>query len=606
MKLQSQELVKTDLAACTNLQCIATSGGVLTTAACNSGNFLGLQSETLIGKSFYQLIDLPFQNTLKDNITALEVNNTYTARVVVNGKAGRKEWAEIMATRFGAQEAGIFINCRILYGHADKEGIEQQIKAAHAHFFSRHPWGVFHLTTKGRVDIINPRLTLDLGYTLADVQSRNLLDFFLPQYKRKVFLMYHNAVHKNEGDTYDVKVYTAAGKTLDVNLSIIPVVYEEQTLEIYGIIKDISDRKELQQTLMRTSIVADRSLNGVLILNKDRKIEWVNKGFTLMNGYTLDEAVGQDPSVLLRVEGATGEVINRVTESVMAGNVVKSELQCYKKDGTSYWVIVELTPVFSKSGKLEQMISVHTDITDLKKAGDDLKQLTEDLYRQNKELYQFAYIVSHDLRAPVASIVGLANLLEVYKNDEETLSDGLKDLVKAAHNLDEVIHDLSHILEVTNNGAKQLFKEDIDVHEVLTQIITNLHEVIIRSNTNISMPQGHCFVYTNKAYLHSIFYNLLSNAIKYRSEKPPQINISYQCVDEQIVFTVSDNGMGIDLSKHADAVFKPYRRFTNLREGKGLGLFLVKSHVEALGGSISLTSEPGKGSTFEFSISTGK
>jgi signal transduction histidine kinase len=267
---------------------------------------------------------------------------------------------------------------------------------------------------------------------------------------------------------------------------------------------------------------------------------------------------------------------------------------------------VELTPVFSKNGRLEQMISVHTDITDLKKAGDDLKQLTEDLYRQNKELYQFAYIVSHDLRAPVASIVGLANLLEVYKNDEETLSDGLKDLVKAAHNLDEVIHDLSHILEVTNNGGKQLFKEDIDIHEVLSQIITNLHEVITHTGTHVSMPEEHCFIYTNKAYLHSIFYNLLSNAVKYRSEKPPEISISYQCLDEQIVFTVADNGIGIDLSKHADAVFKPYRRFTNLREGKGLGLFLVKSHVEALGGSISLASEPGKGSTFEFSISTGK
>lgn len=606
MKLQSQELVKTDLIDCTNLQCIATSDGVLKTAACNAGNFLGHQSEELIAKSFYQFIDLPFQNTLKERINALEANGTYTARVVVNGSAGQKEWVEIMATKFGTQEADIFINCRIVSDYADKEGIKQQISAAHAHFFSRHPWGVFHLTTDGCVDIINPRLTEDLGYGLADIQSRNSLDFFLPQYRRKVFLMYYNAIYKNEGETYDVKVYTAAGKILDVNLSVIPVVYEKQTVEIYGVIKDISDRKELQQTLMRTSIVADRSLNGVLILDKNRKIEWVNKGFTLMNGYTLDEAIGQDPSDLLRVEGVTDEVIKWVTDTVMAGNVIKNELQCYKKDGSSYWVIVELTPVFSKNGRLEQMISVHTDITDLKKAEDDLKQLTEDLYRQNKELYQFAYIVSHDLRAPVASIVGLANLLEVYKNDEETLSDGLKDLVKAAHNLDEVIHDLSHILEVTNNGGKQLFKEDIDIHEVLSQIITNLHEVITHSGTHVYMPEEHCFVYTNKAYLHSIFYNLLSNAVKYRSEKPPEISISYQCLDEQIVFTVADNGIGIDLSKHADAVFKPYRRFTNLREGKGLGLFLVKSHVEALGGSISLASEPGKGSTFEFSISTGK
>jgi signal transduction histidine kinase len=151
-----------------------------------------------------------------------------------------------------------------------------------------------------------------------------------------------------------------------------------------------------------------------------------------------------------------------------------------------------------------------------------------------------------------------------------------------------------------------LVSEQVDLAETVRNIKKDLSDKITRSHTRIDITPGTFRIYSHKAYIYSILYNLISNAIKYRSEQEPLIDIHLSQDEEMIFIKFTDNGCGIDLERHGDDLFKPYKRFHTHIEGKGLGMFLVKSHVEALGGEISLASQAGMGTTFEISLLKGE
>lgn len=129
-----------------------------------------------------------------------------------------------------------------------------------------------------------------------------------------------------------------------------------------------------------------------------------------------------------------------------------------------------------------------------------------------------------------------------------------------------------------------------------------MNHSILETQALIRVPEGRYLLHSHKAYLYSIFYNLISNAIKYRSAKPLIVTISVEDSPEKFIVQLTDNGIGIDLRRHHDDLFRPYKRFNNDKKGKGLGLFLVKSHMDALQGTISIHSEPDKGTSFEMTF----
>ena len=188
-------------------------------------------------------------------------------------------------------------------------------------------------------------------------------------------------------------------------------------------------------------------------------------------------------------------------------------------------------------------------------------------------------------------------MLELDSEDPETVMQCIKDLKSSINRLDDVIRDLSKILSVTD-GSAAWSKETVDVMEILNNVITDLQSTIKHSGAIIQMPQQPCILHSHKAYLYSVLFNLVGNAIKYRSEKIPEISITIDQDDAETIIKITDNGIGIDLERYKDDLFKPYKRFASEVEGKGLGLFLVKSHVEALQGTIYLESKLGAGSTF--------
>ncbi|MGC3945967.1 MAG: HAMP domain-containing sensor histidine kinase [Chryseolinea sp.] len=226
----------------------------------------------------------------------------------------------------------------------------------------------------------------------------------------------------------------------------------------------------------------------------------------------------------------------------------------------------------------------------------ELRNTNQELILHNNSLEQFAFIAAHNLRAPLARILGLANLIHL-SNDVKDRENALEKIVTSTHDLDGVVRDLSSILDIKKHHGKFSV---VHPAQALERILKTLENEIENSQSTIEIDFSQTpTVYAVGPYVESILYNLLSNAIKYRDlQRPSIISIRGHCAGDQMAITVTDNGLGIDLTKHKEAVFNLYKRFHTHVEGKGLGLFLVRAQMVAMGGWVEIESEVGKGTTF--------
>ncbi len=233
----------------------------------------------------------------------------------------------------------------------------------------------------------------------------------------------------------------------------------------------------------------------------------------------------------------------------------------------------------------------------VKQRTQELIQSNVELIEQNHQLEQFAFITAHNLRAPVARIVGLVTLLDKSKIGEEN-DKVINYMISATYELDRVIKDLNQILDVRKGVREQ--KERVSLKETFERVLYGLRDNIKESYAEIKYDFFEVDIFQClPVYLESILYNLISNAIKYHhKERNPLIECKSKRVDNSICIIIKDNGLGINLAKHQRKVFGLYQRFHDHVEGKGLGLHLIKSQVEALQGRIELDSQENIGSTF--------
>ncbi len=228
----------------------------------------------------------------------------------------------------------------------------------------------------------------------------------------------------------------------------------------------------------------------------------------------------------------------------------------------------------------------------------ELTQANSELTKFNEELRQFSYTVSHNLRGPVARILGLTHLFEV---DEEATTSELQDIAqrikKASHELDDIISDLSRITDIRNSMYKINERVDLDQEWRLAGKALEAsidHSMVIRTDFT-EAP----YFFTIRPIISNILYNLLSNSIKYRHPRRPlEIHVKSMPVNDRILMTFKDNGLGIDLRQFGKDMFSMYKRFHTHVDGKGLGLYMIKNQIESIGGSISVASNLNEGTIF--------
>ena len=223
--------------------------------------------------------------------------------------------------------------------------------------------------------------------------------------------------------------------------------------------------------------------------------------------------------------------------------------------------------------------------------------------RSNAELEQFAYITSHDLREPLRMITSFLQLLERRYSDQldEDANEFIGFAVDGAKRLDAMINDILIYSKVSNKDRNLT---TIDFNEVIKEVYVNLADSIEKTNAEItydSLPS----IITDKQLMTQLFQNLISNAIKYRSEETPKIHISIKKEKTQYLFSIKDNGIGID-QKHLERIFTIFQRLhsNSEYEGTGIGLAIAQKIVHQSGGEIWAESKLGIGSTFYFTIPT--
>lgn len=226
---------------------------------------------------------------------------------------------------------------------------------------------------------------------------------------------------------------------------------------------------------------------------------------------------------------------------------------------------------------------------DIQLANNELKESNAELIKHNNELKQFSDTVSHNLRAPIAKILGIAEVLKIAPENQQK-EEYLNHMFKSANLLDSIIRDLGAILDIRRDTfhvrKKVLFKKLFD------DIFYNYENEIKKNGVTIETVCEQESIYTIKPYIVSILDNLFSNALKYYSaNRQSVIKIRTSRKGNNTVITIWDNGIGIDLKAHENDLFKLYERFNTQTEGKGIGLYLVMKQVESLEGTISVNSE---------------
>ncbi|QCR21600.1 PAS domain S-box protein [Pontibacter sp. SGAir0037] len=258
----------------------------------------------------------------------------------------------------------------------------------------------------------------------------------------------------------------------------------------------------------------------------------------------------------------------------------------------------ELQYIHDEQGMLLRVTGIVHDVTEEKLVQEEKDKVTADLLQRNKDLEQFAYIVSHNLRAPVANVIGLTSLIHNYTPGEANFDKCLDGIQACTRNLDEVVRDLNHVLQVKLEHSET--KEMVNLSELVDEIKTTLQNLIVQEEAVIYTDFTQVGeLYAIKSFMFSIFYNLITNSLKFRHpERKPFLEIFACKMKGDIVLNFRDNGLGINLDAHGRKIFGLYKRFHLHTQGKGMGLFMVKSQVETLGGSIAVESEANKGAHF--------
>ena len=267
-------------------------------------------------------------------------------------------------------------------------------------------------------------------------------------------------------------------------------------------------------------------------------------------------------------------------------------------DQTERWVHGFGSLKYNDKDELTTMVGAIVDITASKKADEERNEMLADIVLRNKDLEQFSYIISHNLRSPVANIIGITDLLASEDGLTEKEGQIVAMLSKSVNKLDEVITDINYVLQVKHQVNEK--KEPVKLSDLLADINISIDSLLKSEDVQIiSDFSAVNEIISIKSYFYSILFNLISNSIKYRRPGVhPVIEIRSAIKDGHVELTIRDNGLGIDLAKRGAQVFGLYKRFHSHVEGKGMGLFMVKTQVEVLGGKITVESEVNKGTIF--------
>lgn len=464
------------------------------------------------------------------------------------------------------------------------------------------PAGKLLINQKGEILFASTRLADMFGYNKQELVGKSV-EILVPKqfhenhprYRADYFADPQARAMGAGRDLFGIK---KDGSEFPVEIGLNPIVTDKEVL-VLAAVADITQRKRQEE---RFKIALDASPTGMVMIGERGKMVLVNQKAEELFGYKREELIGQSIEILVperfrptHSDYRKGFFANPQVRPMGAGR----DLFGLRKDGTEFPVEIGLNPLTMEEGTF--VISSIIDITERKRAEEELAEKRNKLEKMVEELQHFSYVASHDLKEPLRVVSSYTQLLEKrYKGQLDSNADQYIQFITGnVKRMYELINDL---LNYSKLGIAQKPMQRSNCASIFDQAVANLQTAIKESGAEVtknSLPE----VTGDPILLVELFQNLIGNGIKFHGTEKPQVTVSAEQKDHEWLFSVRDNGIGIE-PQYKDRIFEMFQRLHRREEypGTGIGLSICKKIVELHKGRIWVESELGKGSSFCFTI----
>jgi PAS domain S-box-containing protein len=453
----------------------------------------------------------------------------------------------------------------------------------------------------------NPRAEVMFGFTAAEAIGKRFHQLLIPERKHERFLEERKKFKFNTSTVNKANFEFVAKRKdhaeLVVNLGISSVMIDGEALFI-GFLSDVTERKQIARELAKQKSFYEKILNtipmDIAVFDADHKYLFLN-AFAIKNEVYRNYIIGKDDFEYAAFRNRDNSVpLERRGQFLKAKTtrrVVTWEDQAINPEGNAITHLRRFFPAYNENENLDFVIGYGIDITERKVLEVEQNILVERLSFQNTQLFDFCNIVTHNLRGPLNNMSMLVEFIEDTHDplEQKELVSKLKPVIES---LKYTFNELVETIQIKQD--LEIKSERVHLEDNINKTLTGLEMEVMKANARITVNCADApDVYFPPKYVASIFHNLISNALKYRSpNRQLTIDIYTRKSGSSVFLTVADNGLGIDLGKHQDHVFKIGKVFHNHANAKGLGLYMTKTQVEVMGGRIHVESEVDHGARF--------
>jgi len=532
-------------------------------------------------------------------------------------KSGEHFPCEVHSVLFRNHRGELRSSTSILDISDEKEQEQRAVnnRKAFESLFHHNPDAVYAFDLKGKFIRVNKSSVVMTEMPEEEQLDKSFFPFIDERDLPKV-LEHSKKAAQGEVQRYITRFTGNKGSKKVLDVTNFPIYVNDEITGVYGIAKDITKQVKAEKTLREErnmlKAIIDNIPDYIFVKDLEHRSILANKKFSrkFLNVKSEKEALGLTPLDYFE-ETKAREIIEDNDRVMKSGeSVINREDVVINKDGSQETVLLTKVPLTDKDGNTTGLVGIARNITALKENKLELERLNAELEVRarelsvtNKELEQFAYIASHDLQEPLRMITGFLDRLK--QKYEDKLDEKALQYIEIAHDgalrMRQLILDL---LEFSRAGRLENKPEEIDLNELLEEILDLQQESIREKEAKIIFSDLPVII-AERMPLRQSLTNLISNALKYQASGViPEVKIEVQKEDMHWLFKISDNGIGIEEEFH-ERIFEIFKRLHNRQQysGTGLGLAICKKIVENMGGKIWVESEPGKGSTFCFTIS---
>lgn len=439
------------------------------------------------------------------------------------------------------------------------------------------------------------------GMTVEQIQGWGWIDSLHPNDRERTSQIWKAAVGSCSQYETEYRIRRADGEYRHVWVRGVPVLEQDGAIrEWVGICTDITERHRAEQRLCEQAALLELAPAAILVRDLDSRVVYWSRGAEDLYGWTAEEAAGRVTHDLLHTEFPVP--VSNLTEQVLSSGFWEGELTHICRDGRRITVASRWAVQRNEAAEPVGFLEINVDVTERKRAQEELAHFAEELQRSNAELQDFAFVASHDLQEPLRKITAFSDRLRdrCAAQLDETGQDSLNRMHSAAERMARLIDSLLGYSRLSTRA--QPF-EDVDLAVTCAGVLADLEQRIRETGARV-VVRPLPWVMGDSMQLRQLLQNLLGNALKFHAAGGrPEIRVQSLHRDGRWEISVSDNGIGFDPA-YAERIFRPFQRLHGRSEyeGSGMGLAICRKIAQRHGAGIQVESRPGKGSTFTVSL----